>query len=172
MDGVEISPITAEDIIYLESSFPDWGARQKHNQRWQRQKQGEVVYLIARQNGKPVGHVLLKWQGASEPQVVAQRHTACPDVEDLFVLAAWRNQGIGAQLMRTAEELVRAQGVGQIGLSVGVENSGARRLYARLGYQDAGFGEHTERGIYLDADEKPQVWEECCVYLIKRYSNP
>jgi GNAT superfamily N-acetyltransferase len=167
MMDVEISPVTPADVTYLETTFSDWGARQKHKERWQRQQQGEVVYLIARLHSVPVGHALLKWQGAAEPHIAAQYNASCPDLEDLFVLATWRNQGIGAQLIQATEELVRNQGSGQIGLSVGVENPAARRLYERLGYRDAGFGEHTERGIYLDGEENPQVWEECCVYLIK-----
>lgn len=41
--AVAISPATPEDILYLENNFPDWGARQKHGERWQRQQAGAAV---------------------------------------------------------------------------------------------------------------------------------
>lgn len=164
----EISPATRADITEIAASFPDWGARHKHDQRWQQQQQGNAVYLIARQQGQPVGHAYLKWHGADDPQVVQQRIGLCPDLEDIFVLGHWRSHGIGSALIRMAEALVTAQGFQSIGLSVSIENPAARRLYERLGYQDAGFGVYTEQGAYLDEHGHTQVWEERCIYLIKQ----
>lgn len=163
----EISPATPADITVMTESFPDWGARQKHAARWQQQEQSNALYLVARQLGEPVGHAYLKWQGAGDPHVVERQTVPCPDLEDLFVLGAWRSQGIGTALLHMAEELALAWGFQHIGLSVAVENSAAWRLYERLGYQDAGFGEYTEQGTYLNAQGQLQTWEERCVYLIK-----
>ncbi|MFN8443509.1 MAG: GNAT family N-acetyltransferase [Caldilineaceae bacterium] len=163
----EIGPATPADIAEMAAIFPDWGARHKHEERWQQQEQGKAVYLIARQQGHPVAHAYLKWQGAGDPHVVERRTIPCPDIEDLFVLGDWRSQGVGTALIHAAEEQVLAQGFQHIGLSVGIENPAARRLYERLGYQDAGFGEYTEHGTYLDAQGQSRVWEERCVYLMK-----
>lgn len=166
--AVAISPVTLADVAALEKTFPDWGARQKHNERWQRQQNGDAVYLIAHQHGQPVGHALLKWQGITDPHVVQRRVMPCPDLEDIFVLGEWRSHGIGTALIRAAENLAAGQGFQHLGLSVGIENSAARRLYERLGYQDAGFGAYTEQGTYLDEHGHTQVWEERCIYLIKQ----
>lgn len=162
-----ISPATPADIAEMAASFPDWGARQKHEDRWQQQQQGNAVYLIAQQQGQPVGHALLKWHGATDPHVVQRRTMPCPDLEDIFVLGDWRGHGIGTALICMAEKLATAQGFHHTGLSVGIENPTAQRLYERLGYQDAGFGVYTEQGSYLDEQGHTQVWEERCVYLIK-----
>ncbi len=166
----EIGPATPADIAEMTASFPDWGARQKHDQRWQEQEKGNAVYLIAHQQSQPVGHAFLKWHGATDPHVVEHRNVSCPDMEDIFVLGEWRNHGIGTTLIGMAESLVIAQGFQHIGLSVGIENPAARRLYERLGYQDVGFGEYMEQGTYLDEQGNLHVWEERCVYLIKQLS--
>ncbi len=167
----DISPATPAEIAEMTESFPDWGTRQKHEERWHQQEQGKAVYLIARRQGKPVGHAYLKWQGATDVHVVERRTMPCPDIEDLFVLGDWRSKGIGSALIGEAEELSIRQGFQHIGLSVGIENPAARRLYERLGYQDVGFGVYTEQGSYLDEQGSIQVWEERCVYLIKELSG-
>ena len=164
---VEIRPIVEAEIALLETCFPEGGSA-KHAERLSHQQRGEVVYLVAWHQGKPVGHVLLKWSGSQDQQVVRQLKAACPDVEDLFVLAGLRSQGIGRQLLEAAEQLVSQQGFTMIGLSVGAEtNDPARRLYERLGYQDAHFGEYAETGEYLDEKGQHHVWKEVCIYLIK-----
>lgn len=165
--ALTISPATLADIEQLTNSFPDWGARQKHGERWQRQQSGAAIYLVARHNDQPVGHALLKWGGATDPHVAQRLATACPDLEDLFVLGDWRNQGIGGDLLRVAEALVMRHGFDQLGLSVSVENPDAQRLYERLGYRDAGFGPYVEQGSYTDEQGQIRSWEETCIYLIK-----
>jgi GNAT superfamily N-acetyltransferase len=164
---VDIKPIIGTDITLLEKRFPE-GKLSKHAERFSRQQKGEATYLIAWIQGQPVGHVLLKWGGSQDEPVVRQLRFTFPDIEDLFVLAELRSQGIGSQLLRFAERLAREQGYTNLGLSVAAEtNYPARRLYERLGYQDAHFGEYTERGEYFDAQGQQHVWEETCIYLIK-----
>lgn len=87
-----------------------------------------------------MGHALLKWGGSQHEPVTEQLRVACPDIEDLFVLEELRSQGIGRQLLCFAERLAWEQGYTHIGVSVGAKsNEPARRLYERLGYQDAHF---------------------------------
>ncbi len=164
----EIYPATPADIAEMRASFPDWGARQKHEDRWQQQQQGKALYLVAGQEGHPVGHAFLKWQGATDAHIVERRTMPCPDIEDIFVLSNWRSQGIGTMLISVAEELSIERSFQHIGLSVGIENPTAQRLYARLGFQDAGFGVYAEQGTYLDEQGYTQTWEEHCLYLIKK----
>jgi len=164
---VDIRPITEAEISLLEKCLPQGGSA-KHAERFTRQQEREVVYLIAWYQGKPVGHGLLKWGGSQDEPVAKALRTPCPDLEDLFVLPELRSQGIGSQILSFAEDLCWDQGYLFMGLSVGVEtNKPARRLYERLGFQDAGFGEYTERGEYLDEQGQRCTWEEVCIYLIK-----
>jgi len=147
---VNIGPITKTDFPWLEKRFPQGGIA-KHAERFLCQQKGEAVYLIACYHGQPVGHGLLKWGGSEDETVAKQLCFTCPDIEDLFVLAEFRSQGIGSQLLHFAERLSIERGYTHIGLSVETEtNEPARRLYESLGYQDAHFGEYTEHGEYLD----------------------
>jgi beta-lactamase class A len=153
-------------------AFPDWASKHKHAERLQRHQAGEAVYLIAWCDAQPVGHVLLKWNGATEEHVASRMSLRCPDIEDLFVLDAQRNQGYGARLIHAAEELVRARVHALIGLSVGIDNINAKRLYERLGYSDAGFGVYVEQGKYVDSDGQTQTWHETCIYMTKTLEAP
>ena len=87
--------------------------------------QGEALYLVATRAGLPVGHVLLRWSG-SPHEPMASRLGNCPHIEDLFVRPDCRSNGIGSQLLATAEELARQQGHFRIGLGVAVGNHRAR----------------------------------------------
>ena len=164
--AVDVRPVTRRDVLLLEVHLP-FGVPEKHADRSARQENGRVVYLIAWYNGGPIGHALLKWQGAEEDQVASVLQGTCPDVEDLFVLESFRSQGVGRQILEAAERLARERGSGHIGLSVGVNNPRARALYERQGYRDAGLGPLHEHLEYLDASGRRQTWDETCVYLIK-----
>ena len=164
---LDIRPIAETDVVLLEKQFPQGGVA-KHAERLSRQQKGDATYLIAWHKGYPVGHALLNWGGSRDEHVAKQLKSACPDLEDLFVLTGFRSQGIGRQLIDFAEQLVSTRGYSFLGLSVAAEtNAAARRLYKRLGYQDAYFGEYVERGVYVDLRGQRRAWEETCIYLIK-----
>lgn len=55
-------------------------------------------------------------------------------VDDFAVTNAFRGQGIGHVLMAAAEDYTRSIGIPIISLHVEKHNTGARRLYASLGY--------------------------------------
>ncbi len=164
---IKIRPLDAVELPALEANLTNGGTA-KHAARLARQERGEVVYLIAWQAARPVGHALLKWDGAADVGAPQRLAAACPDVEDLWVAEDLRGQGIGSRLLHAAEELARARGCRWIGLSVGIEPpSPARRLYERLGYADAGFGPHVEEDDYVDAHGQSRHWQETCLYLVK-----
>ncbi len=164
---VKVKPATHDDLIGLERAFP-FGPPEKHAERLDRQKRDAVVYLIAWYAGRPVGHGLLKWAGAEEEPIASYLQGQCPDVEDLFVLDAFRSKSVGRQILFNAEHLVKERGYPQIGLSVDVKNTRAWILYKRMGYRETHLGEHYERGEYVDQHGQPQLWEETCIYLVKK----
>ena len=169
MNELTIYPATAEDVAFMTAHFPDSSAAVKHAERFQRQQAGKVIYFVARLAGQPIGHGLLKWGGATEEHVVSRLVAPCPDLEDLFVLSSLRSQGIGTSILQMAEASAQARGYAQLGLSVAVDNPAALRLYERLGYGDAGFGEYVEHGEFMDAQGQKQSWTESCLYLIKLF---
>jgi GNAT superfamily N-acetyltransferase len=116
------------------------------------------TYLIAWEDDRPVGHAHIAWD---------RTHLGFAEIQDVFVLPELRHRGIATQLTEAAEELARARGWDRVSLSVSQDgNEAAMRLYAKLGYVDAGvgpvrvLGQITLRGRPLDVDDT-------LVYLVK-----
>jgi GNAT superfamily N-acetyltransferase len=116
------------------------------------------TYLVAWDDDAPVGHAHIAWHGT---------HLGLPEIQDVFVLPEKRRCGIATQLTHAAEEEARARGWNSISLSVSQEgNAGARLLYAKLGYIDAGaepvrvYGQIMLRG-------RPLAVDDTLVYLVK-----
>jgi GNAT superfamily N-acetyltransferase len=116
------------------------------------------TYLVAWEDTVPVGHAHIAWSGT---------HLALPEIQDVFVLPQMRRQGIASQLTLAAEAEARARGWDRISLSVSQDgNAAASRLYAKLGYADAGakpvrvVGQIALRSGPLDVDDT-------LVYLVK-----
>ena len=83
-------------------------------------------YLIAWEDGVPVGHAHLDW-----------RHDP-PEMQDVFVAESHRRRGIAVLLSTEAEERVRARGFDRIALDVDAGAPGPRALYEKLGYREKG----------------------------------
>ncbi len=71
-------------------------------------------------------------------------------------------------LLRAAEELAARNGYSRVGLGVGLENTGARALYERVGYVDTGLGEYREHATWTDSRGRVRRYDEVCNYLVKR----
>jgi GNAT superfamily N-acetyltransferase len=116
------------------------------------------TYLVAWEDTVPVGHAHIAWSGT---------HLELPEIQDVFVLPELRRRGIASQLTHAAEAEAGARGWDRISLSVSQDgNPAASRLYAELGYVDAGiepvraFGQVMLRSGPLDVDDT-------LVYLVK-----
>jgi GNAT superfamily N-acetyltransferase len=138
----------------------------QHAHRLLLQEQGHGVYLIAWIEGRPVGHVMLKWP--SWPERHVSEFTArydCSWVEDLAVQPQSRNQGVGKRVMETLEALTLAEGIRRVGLDVGLDvgYAAARHLYDSLGYRDRGHGQF----ISSARVEGGGLWMEWLVFLLK-----
>ena len=98
--------------------------------RLDQQRAEGSTYLVAWENGRPIGHAHIAW---------VSTHLGVPEIQDVFVVPERRRRGIAAQLTHAAEEEARVRGWDAISLSVSQDrNVAARRLYAKLGYADAG----------------------------------
>ena len=145
--------------------MPTKGAR-FHDRRLSRQKAGSATYLIAWNRGEPVGHLLLKWDGAGED--VGHDHLGdIPELNAIVVKEGLRGQGIGTKLISTAEDLVRSRGNLSVGLAVGIDNEDAHRLYRRLGYRDWRHGTFTTTWTEIGPDGKEREDSEEVVYMTK-----
>jgi ribosomal protein S18 acetylase RimI-like enzyme len=82
------------------------------------------------------------------------------------VKPAWRNRGIGTDLMAFVEQDLRERGFSFVTLNVAKDNPGARRLYERLGYKVIG----SKPGIWSFKDHEGNVQhvEEPAWRMMKR----
>ena len=112
-------------------------------------------YLVAWQDGVPVGHAHVDW-----------RHDP-PEVQDVYVDEAHRRRGIAARLSEAAEERVRARGFERIALDVDVENAPARALYEKLGYRERGTPPRRQAGTILLRGE-PFTFDVVLIDLVKQ----
>jgi GNAT superfamily N-acetyltransferase len=57
-------------------------------------------------------------------------------VDELFVLPAWRDQGIGGLILDAMESACREQGIAALHLEIDHDNPDGMRLYQRRGFVD------------------------------------
>lgn len=123
---MQIRPATEDDILHLVGLH---GYRDEVHFRGaiKQMSRGEGVLLVAEDQGRIVGVVNLHYYGT--------RNHDYPSMTDLRVHQDARGQGIGSELIAVCEHLSAVKGFNMIGISVNPTlNSGARRLYERLGY--------------------------------------
>ena len=115
---------------------------------------GEGLYLVAWEEGEPVGHGYVAF-------------TDPPELGDVFVLPQHRRRGIATALTAAAEREVAARGYDLLRLSYGIANDAARRVYERAGYVDAGLPQKRVAGAITIRGERVEV-DDTLVYLEKR----
>jgi GNAT superfamily N-acetyltransferase len=164
LPDVAVEPIRIDDADEIAHRMA-WRRPVRHAERAVNQRAGRAVYLITWSDGSPVGHAFVKWPGDLSSRQA--RLARCVEIEDLFVAEHHRDRGIGTALLEASERAARASGHERIGLAVALENDGARRLYARHGYEDAGHGVFTLRWSSLDERGVERTWREQCTYLVK-----
>ena len=105
------------------------------------------VSLVAVESGRVIGVVDLWLRRPKDPDNARQ-----PGAEvqlGISVTSAARGRGVGTALMGAAEDWARAHGAERMDLGVDVANTGAQRLYERLGY--AVHGHAMSKPIVADA---------------------
>ena len=96
------------------------------------------IFVACDAQGQALGYVQVNYRPVYQPF----RRLAIPEVQDLNVVPAARNAGIGTALVAACEQHVRTQGGVDIGISVGLVPSfgAAQRLYTARGYRPDGAG--------------------------------
>jgi len=165
----DIKPAEASQLDVLEQEFSPDTLSKPHSKRYEVQKQGEGVYLIAWHDHIPIGHFLLRWSGPQDAPVMNYMDvtkTAC--LEAGATLVEYRRKGVATALIREAERLAKEHGCTQIGLNVGsTDNPEAKRLYEHLGYVDWGQGEFLISWEYVDRNGNARTDSEIVTYMHK-----
>ena len=124
---VLIRPCIAADLPALE----DFARFASHefpvHELYDQHCSGQALILVAEVNGEPGGQLWIALE--------RRRAELAGEIWAVYVLPCLRGEGVGARMMRAAEEALRARGFHWAVLGVEVDNPGARRLYERLGYQ-------------------------------------
>jgi GNAT superfamily N-acetyltransferase len=147
---VSVTQLQPSEVAYVDQRLP-------LSRLGQPLEEGST-YLVAWDDDQPVEHAHIAWVGT---------HLGLPEIQDVFVLPERRRRGIAAQLTRAAEEEARARGSDSISLSVSQEgNVAARRLYAKLGYVDAGV-DPVRVSEAITVRGRPFEVDDTLVYLTK-----
>jgi len=129
------------------------------------QDAGERLVFIAELDGRGVGYVMLSWC----PKYGFYKSIGCPEIQALNVLPDFRKRGIASAMIKHCEELARARGMDDIGISVGLTPfyGAAQRLYFKLGYMPDGYGVTYDRKAVVHGEFRP-VDDDLCLMLIKK----
>ncbi|MDE1153034.1 MAG: GNAT family N-acetyltransferase [Micavibrio sp.] len=141
MTNITIQPATTNDIAALYAVAA--AMRDVHEARYferclDEQAAGNRIVLLARAGADVVGYVQLNFRPTYTPFL----RLSIPEVQDLNIIPAARQQGLGAQLVAACESLVQERGMTDIGISVGLypRYGAAQRLYIKRGYVPDGAG--------------------------------
>jgi ribosomal protein S18 acetylase RimI-like enzyme len=140
-------------IEHLDARPPE-----KHRERLEQQERGELLYFVAWDGDRAVGTGLLRWRG----------RVGYPQLEDLWVRPARRNDGIGSAILDAVERAAADGNADRLGLAVAVENEGARRLYRRRGYLTIEQPPFLLRYTAWGDDGVPHPVNELSLYLVKQ----
>jgi ribosomal protein S18 acetylase RimI-like enzyme len=166
---IEIKPAEESQLDMLQKVFDPTSLSKEHHQRYEVQKSGEGIYLIAWHKDLPVGHFLLTWSGPRDAHVTKYIDVA----HSGYLLCGatiegFQRRGVATRVIREAERLAKEQGCTRIGLEVAsTDNPGAKRLYERLGYVDWGHGEYQTSWEYIDANGNRGTASETVTYMQK-----
>jgi diamine N-acetyltransferase len=101
----------------------------------------DVSFVLAESSGHLIGFAEL--HHASACPADARAHV---ELVRLYVQQPFQRQGLGAQLMKHAEQRARAVGADALWLSAWCGNERALAFYPAMGYKDVGHAEHVIEG--------------------------
>ena len=121
---VIIRPARAQDLPKLEWFGAYAHFRDLYRRTWQDHQAGRRLMLVADLKGFPVGQVWLDVTPSEYAYLYALR-----------VIEPLQGLGIGTRLIESAQALAQSHAYREIHLAVEKSNTGARRLYERLGFR-------------------------------------
>jgi aminoglycoside 6'-N-acetyltransferase len=144
-ERVTLRPITVADIPRLAeiAAEPEvahwWLGLTEDALREKARPEEDAMVLVIEEGGEVVGLV-----EAGEENEPDYRHASI----DIFVTAARRGQGLGADAIRTlARHLFEARGHHRITIDPAATNERAIRVYERVGFKRVGIMRRYERGV-------------------------
>ena len=155
-----------KDIPEISTAFQQlgWNKPASQYERYLMEQSRELrdVY-VAFVEGEFAGYLTICWHSLYEPF----RRANIPEIVDFNVLPKFRRQGIGTQLMDTAEyAIANVNPIAGIGVGMDPDYGAAQRLYVLRGYIPDGRGLHY-RDHYVKYGEQITVDDDLAIYLTK-----
>lgn len=155
------------DTLIKTFCFP-WSSIEATRDKWaeyykEQQQHIRTVYLLETQ-GAILGYASLLRQ-SHYPQF---KESGIPEINDVWVSADHRGNGLGSKLIDYIEKAAREQGFKQIGLGVGLykDYGSAQKLYIHLGYIPDGMGVTYKSQLVVPGDAHP-VDDDLLIWLKK-----
>ncbi|QHW33838.1 GNAT family N-acetyltransferase [Paenibacillus rhizovicinus] len=166
---IDIQPAEAQQIEFVHRIFSPENFTFPQHRRYEVQRKGEGVYLIAWHRGTPVGGFLVRWSGPQDTRVSSRVDvTNSAFLEGGLTIEAYRRKGVATAIIHEAERLAKEHGCIRIGMEVGSsDNPDAKRLYEKLGYADWGHGDFTISWAYKDAEGNSRIDSEVVTFMYK-----
>lgn len=160
---VIIRPALEEDLPGLEWEGVYAHFRQVYRQAFDEVRQGLRQMLLAEAPPLLVGQVFIQFNSRHKQFADGARRGY---LYSLRVRPEWRGQGLGTRLIQAAEAELRGRGYVTAVIAAAKDNTGARRLYTRLGYQV--FADNPGEWKFMDLDGRKQQVEEPCWLMEKK----
>jgi len=155
-----IRQASADDLPSLEWEGEYRRYRLVYQRAYADSLRGRRILLVAEVEGRVVGQIFLQVDSA-----FAGGDGRAAYLYALRVRPENRNRGIGTELVREAESVLRQRGFSRVLISVAQDNDAARRLYERLGYEV--FGDDPGNWSFFDDQGQPQEVHEPAFLLDK-----
>jgi GNAT superfamily N-acetyltransferase len=127
------------------------------------QLKGRRLMLVADCNNFPIGHIFVSLRSANRAIADGEQRAY---LYSLRVMELFRGHGIGTRLILEAEAILRERGILWTTIAVAKDNSRARRLYERLGYNI--FADDIGQWSYIDHRGESRFVNEPCWILEKQ----
>ena len=137
---VEIQPLKYENIALIAEAFAEIGwhnPASQYERYLSEQESDQRLVLVATIKGTFAGYLTIVWESSYPPF----RESGIPEIVDFNVLPKFQRQGIGTQLMDSAEEKIAARSsIAGIGVGLTRDYGAAHMLYIKRGYIPDGQG--------------------------------
>jgi ribosomal protein S18 acetylase RimI-like enzyme len=146
---IQVRPLSEDEVAVVDDALP-----LNRLDQWRRDGS---TFLIAWDEGRPVGHAHVAWDGTK---------LGAPEIQDVYVAESARRRGVATALTHAAEAEALARGHDRLSLSVGTGNFAAQALYDRLGFADAGLEPERVHGTIMLRGEPFDV-DDTLLYMSK-----
>ncbi len=131
IDGLvaSITALFAEDSVRDELRNPGWPQARAAGDEAENMANPDMIVLLAELDGSVIGHLTGGFYAASAMWSGPRAHLI-----SMHVMAAWRGQHVGEQLVEYFRSWAKEKGAVQLRVTAYTANTGAIRFYQRHGF--------------------------------------